>query len=621
MLNKKAVVCLNKILTALILPAVLGWIFLFPASGLSQPYRTAPSEPVFSMEKYLGKKLLLFFYDINSPNSVFVAKKINDLYRIRNEYNFNVAGICLNTNRKEAVDRFNKENNISFDVVLDHNRATSKKLRMRGGLGLYIFDKKGRSLSRKLIKSTQSHTSLSNSINLFTSRYLNIGYIPEDMPVLGIKPAVPLFKAKAIDNSTINIKDIFEEKPVVLVVFSPTCGHCKKELEFLTGLYNDKTLKDKFEIIAVSMNSGVKLNKLLEEKKYPFPVIADPQKKIASRFPSYTGTVPISFVIDRKGRINFFHRGFTENMKKHYPMELKKLLAQPNPPLLSATGYSGDRSCQICHEEEHNQWKLTQHSNAFHSLIRKGKEDDDKCVSCHVTGYGKPGGYTLGNKKQSKYFKNVQCEACHGPGHESCSAFTNTKPKKKKLSEWKAVCLVCHTKKESLNFKFSGRFKKVIHSNAPDLSSMTRAERLQLARTLKEQQTVFDSPAKYMGKDTCVECHEKEFKHWQTTEHAQAYKSERAKKSGAEKVFRYNTGPDSLEGYAKNGLESVQCEACHGPGERHIKNPEEKGQDFIVGLGKECPSCVVEQICRQCHSVNDDPDFEFEKEFEKIRHK
>jgi len=308
-------------------------------------------------------------------------------------------------------------------------------------------------------------------------------------------------------------------------------------------------------------------------------------------------------------------------MKKQYPMELKKLLAQPNPPLLSGTGYSGDTSCQICHEEEHNQWKLTQHSNAFHSLIRKGKEDDDKCVSCHVTGHNKQGGYNLENKKQSKYFKNVQCEACHGPGHESCSAFTNTKPKKKKLSEWKAVCLVCHTKKESLNFKFSGRFKKVIHSNAPDLSSMTRDERLQLARTLKEQQTVFDSPAEYMGKDSCVECHEKEFKHWQTTKHAQAHKSERAKKSEAEKVFRYNTGPDSLEGYAKNGLEGVQCEACHGPGERHIKNPEGKGQDLIVGLGKECPSCVVEQICRQCHSVNDDPDFEFEKEFEKIRHK
>ncbi len=246
-------------------------------------------------------------------------------------------------------------------------------------------------------------------------------------------------------------------------------------------------------------------------------------------------------------------------------MELKKLLKQPNPPLLSATGYSGDRSCQICHEEEHNQWKLTQHSNAFQSLIRKGKEDDDKCVSCHVTGHNKPGGYNLENKKQLKYFKNVQCEACHGPGHESCSDFTNIIPKKKKLSEWKTVCLGCHTKKESLNFKFSGRFKKVIHSNAPDLSSMTRDERLQLARTLKEQQTVFDSPAKYMGKETCVECHEKEFKHWQTTEHAQAHKSERAKKAGAENVFRYNTGPDSLEGYAKNGLESVQCEACHGP--------------------------------------------------------
>ncbi len=222
MQNKKTVVCLNKILTALIIPAVLGWIFLFPATGLSQPYRTAPSDPVFNMPDYLGKKLLLFIYEINSPNSVFVAKQINELHRIRNEYNFNVAGIGLNTDRKEAVDRFKEENNISFDVFLDHNRAIAKKLKMRWGVGLYIFDKNGKVLSRKLLNKTQDQISLSNSINLFTSRYLNIGYIPEDMPILGIKPAVPLCKAKAFDNSTINIKDILEETPVVLGICSPT---------------------------------------------------------------------------------------------------------------------------------------------------------------------------------------------------------------------------------------------------------------------------------------------------------------------------------------------------------------------------------------------------------------
>ena len=32
-----------------------------------------------------------------------------------------------------------------------------------------------------------------------------------------------------------------------------------------------------------------------------------------------------------------------------------------------------------------------------------------------------------------------------------------------------------------------------------------------------------------------------------------------------------------------------------------MKEPEKKGQEYIVGLGGSCDSCVVEQICRTCH--------------------
>jgi len=35
---------------------------------------------------------------------------------------------------------------------------------------------------------------------------------------------------------------------------------------------------------------------------------------------------------------------------------------------------------------------------AFHSILRKGKEEDENCVSCHVTGYNQPGGYSLKTK-------------------------------------------------------------------------------------------------------------------------------------------------------------------------------------------------------------------------------
>jgi len=52
-----------------------------------------------------------------------------------------------------------------------------------------------------------------------------------------------------------------------------------------------------------------------------------------------------------------------------------------------------------------------------------------------------------------------------------------------------------------------------------------------------------------------------------------------------------------------------------------VAKPEAKGQDYIISLGAECESCVVEQICRRCHSLADDPEFDFQKQIEKVRHK
>lgn len=599
----------------------LVWVLLFPVSAHSQPYRTAPEKTLFSMETYRGKKLLLFFFDLDAPQAAFLAKEVNRLHRIRNDYNFDVAAICLNPDRPFDLETFRKENNLTYKIVPDYGKAAVKKFRMAGGLGLYVFDEKGRGLSRRLFGPEPPDEKMLHTVNAFAGRYLDIGYIPEDQPVLGIKPKLPQFSVTTVDNNTLNIKDIFEKKPLVLVFFSPTCGHCRHELDFLSKLYSEDPLQGKFEIIAVSVNGGKHFEKLVQDKTFPFPVAADPKREIVSLFPSYTGSVPVSFIVDRTGNINFFHRGFSEQTKNQYLMEIRKTANLPNPPLLNKAGYSGEETCMVCHEDEHIQWSLTAHSSAYHSIIRKGKESDGNCVSCHVTGYDQPGGFTLKNKRQSKHLKNVQCESCHGPGHQSCTAFTGQKQKKRKLSEWKALCLGCHTEKESLNFKFSDRFKKVRHSSLPDFSAMDREERLALAQKLKAEQIVFANSAEYMGKEACIQCHEKEYHHWQTTVHADIHQSDRAKNAPPEKQFRYHTRIDELSNQPAKGLEGVQCETCHGPGERHVKNPEAKGQEFIVGLGRECPSCVVEQICRQCHSPEDDPDFDFETEFEKIRHK
>lgn len=58
-------------------------------------------------------------------------------------------------------------------------------------------------------------------------------------------------------------------------------------------------------------------------------------------------------------------------------------------------------------------WDASGHAKAYATLQRDFKEYNLDCVSCHVTGYGKPGGSTV---TWNAKLQNVQCEECHGPG-------------------------------------------------------------------------------------------------------------------------------------------------------------------------------------------------------------
>ena len=76
-------------------------------------------------------------------------------------------------------------------------------------------------------------------------------------------------------------------------------------------------------------------------------------------------------------------------------------------------GYAGIEVCSSCHDEERKVWDRTAHAKAYATLSRQFKEYNLDCVSCHVTGYEKPGGATV---TLNESLRDVQCEACHGPG-------------------------------------------------------------------------------------------------------------------------------------------------------------------------------------------------------------
>ena len=112
---------------------------------------------------------------------------------------------------------------------------------------------------------------------------------------------------------------------------------------------------------------------------------------------------------------------------------------KPKPPPKGEPGYVGIEMCATCHEDAKKVWDGTKHAGAYATLTKGFKEFNLDCVSCHVTGYDRPGGSTVTHVDD---LKDVQCEVCHGPG-----SLHSAKPEKVKIPVAKPtadMCLGCH---------------------------------------------------------------------------------------------------------------------------------------------------------------------------------
>jgi hypothetical protein len=123
----------------------------------------------------------------------------------------------------------------------------------------------------------------------------------------------------------------------------------------------------------------------------------------------------------------------------------------------------------------------------------------------------------------------------------------------------------------------------------------------------------------YAGSAKCGECHVEEYKIWEGSKHAHALASLTERKGQWDPdclkchVVGWFSEPPSGEktGYTGNPEKFgyVGCESCHGPAALHTTQPK---------LNKP-PSRDV--TCQQCHDVENSPEFDRAKFWEKIKHK
>jgi hypothetical protein len=100
--------------------------------------------------------------------------------------------------------------------------------------------------------------------------------------------------------------------------------------------------------------------------------------------------------------------------------------------------YVGTQACFDCHKKAVQFWnqalvdlpyvdkqgeqktRKVGHSKAWETLVKDNKASDRSCVGCHSIGFMEPGGYC--KTSEIGFRKDVQCEACHGPGSNHVEA-------------------------------------------------------------------------------------------------------------------------------------------------------------------------------------------------------
>lgn len=149
---------------------------------------------------------------------------------------------------------------------------------------------------------------------------------------------------------------------------------------------------------------------------------------------------------------------------------------------------------------------------------------------------------------------------------------------------------------------------------------------------------------RYVGHEACGECHTTAYEIFEGTPHFHATDSivkppnnrgSIARHFDPECLSCHVTGWNPQEyfpyksGYLQlsdSKLHSNGCENCHGPGSRHVDaengdiDVTEKEQDALRAEMRLTLAEAKKSTCYTCHDIDNSPEFEFDKYWEKVKH-
>jgi peroxiredoxin len=149
---------------------------------------------------------------------------------------------------------------------------------------------------------------------------------------------------------------------------------------------------------------------------------------------------------------------------------------KPRDLLPTTSAYAGSEACKTCHAKEYDIWLRSGHAHAVDTLEKEKKAGDAKCITCHVTGHGRPGGFPAGARAADHQdLARVGCESCHGPGADHVAAGGKQPAGVIRLADKCDSCVIlqicgsCHDDANDPGFRFEVERKIEIirHSTPP----------------------------------------------------------------------------------------------------------------------------------------------------------
>jgi len=137
--------------------------------------------------------------------------------------------------------------------------------------------------------------------------------------------AAPGFALKDISGNTVTLSE-YKDRVILLEFWATWCPPCKASIPELIEL-QERYKKKGFTVIGVSMDTvqdvNMDLTEFVRSYRINYPVLRG-DENIARLY--NVNALPVSFLIDKKGRIVHSYMGFTDGLKDEISTQIEEII-------------------------------------------------------------------------------------------------------------------------------------------------------------------------------------------------------------------------------------------------------------------------------------------------------